>query len=147
MILKKSEPEFSSILAAVFSICLKESYFSDCWKVSSVVLYLRMLGRGLKTNCLVSPLSVVSKIFQKFVNNRLANHLKKCGLFSDFQYDFRYSTPVDSSNSCDKIARVFNRSRTTRAVSLDISKAFDKIWHAGLSNKQLAGLSNKRELS
>ena len=137
MVLKKSEPEFSNILAALFSICLKESCFPDCWKVSSVALYLRMLGRGLNTNCLVSPLSVVSKIFEKFVNNSLANHLKKCGLFSDFQYDSRYSTPAESSNSCDRIARAFNRSRTTRAVSLDISKAFDKILHAGLSNKQL----------
>ena len=29
----------------------------------------------------VSPLSLVSKIFEKFVNNRIADHLEKCGLF------------------------------------------------------------------
>ena len=29
----------------------------------------------------VSILSVVSKVFEKLVNNRLINHLEKCGLF------------------------------------------------------------------
>ena len=37
-----------------------------------------------------SLLSVVSKVFEKFVNNRIADHLEKC-LFSDFQYGFRSS--------------------------------------------------------
>ena len=32
----------------------------------------------------------------------------------------------------DRIASAFNRSGATRAVGLDISKAFDRVWHAGL---------------
>ena len=39
----------------------------------------------------VSPLSVVSKVFEKLVNNTIVDHLEKCGLFSDFQYGFRSS--------------------------------------------------------
>ena len=35
----------------------------------------------------------------------------------------------------DRIARAFNRSGATRAVALDMSKAFDRVWHAGLFNK------------
>ena len=35
----------------------------------------------------------------------------------------------------DRIAKAFNRSGTTRAVALDIFKAFDRIWHAGLLHK------------
>ena len=31
----------------------------------------------------------------------------------------------------DRIARTFNGSGATRAVALDISKAFDGVWHAG----------------
>ena len=35
----------------------------------------------------------------------------------------------------DRIARAFNRSGASRAVTLDISKAFDKVWHADLLDK------------
>ena len=36
---------------------------------------------------------------------------------------------------CDRIARAFRRSRPTRVVALDISKAFHRVWHAGLLHK------------
>ena len=39
----------------------------------------------------VSLLSVISKVFQKLVNNRIDDHLEKCCLFSEFQYGFRSS--------------------------------------------------------
>ena len=35
----------------------------------------------------------------------------------------------------DRITRAFNRSGATRAVALDICKAFDRVWHAGLLHK------------
>ena len=38
-------------------------------------------------------------------------------------------------NVSDRIARAFNSSGTTRAVALDIFKAFDRVWHAGLFQK------------
>ena len=34
------------------------------------------------------------------------------------------------------IARAFNRSGATRAVALDISKAFNRVWHSGLLHKR-----------
>ena len=39
----------------------------------------------------VSPLSVVSKVYEKPANKRIVDHLEKCGLFSDFPYGFRSS--------------------------------------------------------
>ena len=35
----------------------------------------------------------------------------------------------------DRIARAFNRSGATRAIALDICKAFDRVWHTGLLHK------------
>ena len=85
----------------------------------------------------VSLLSVVSKVFENLVNNRIVDHLEKCGLFSDFQYGFRSSRSTADLLTVvsDRIARAFNRSGATRAVALDISKAFDRVWHAGLLHK------------
>ena len=80
---------------------------------------------------------MVSKIFEKLVNHRFVDHLEKCGCFSDFQYCFRSSRSTADLLTAvsDRIARAFNRSGATRAVALDLSKAFDRIWHAGLLHK------------
>ena len=93
MVLKNCEPEHSYILAELFSKCLLESCFPDCWKVSSMVPVLTNVGERstAKTYCPVSLASVVSKVFEKLVNNRAVDHLEKCGLFSDVQYRFRSS--------------------------------------------------------
>ena len=81
VILKNCEPESSYILAELFNKCLKESCFPGCWKVSSVVPVFRNVGeRSTAKNYLpVSLLSVVSKVFEKLVNNRIVDHLEKCG--------------------------------------------------------------------
>ena len=80
---------------------------------------------------------MVSKVFEKIVNNRISDHLEKRGLFSDFQYGFRFprSTVDLLTIVSDRIARTFNMSRATRAVALDISKAlamlvfFTNLWN------------------
>ena len=80
---------------------------------------------------------MVSKVFEKLVNNRIVDHLEKCGLFSHFQYGFKSSksTADLSTVASDRIARAFKRSGATRAVAPDISKAFDRVWHASLLHK------------
>ena len=84
-----------------------------------------------------SLLSVVSKVFEKFVDTRIVDHLEKCDLFSDFHYGFRSSRSTADilTAMSDRIARAFNRFGTTRAVALDILKALDRVWHAGLLRK------------
>ena len=82
---------------------------------------------------------MVSKVFEKLLNKRIVDHLEKCGLFSDFQYGFRSSRSTADLLAVvsDTIVRAFNRSGATQAVALDISKAFDRVWHAGLLHKQV----------
>ena len=122
VVLKNCVPELSYILAELFNKYLKESCFQDCWKVSSVVPVFKSTAKNYS---LVSLLSVVSKVFEKLVNNRTVDHLEKCGLFSDFQYGFRSSRSTADLLTVvsNRIARVFNRFWATQAVGLDISKA------------------------
>ena len=139
LVLINCEPELSYILAKPFNKCLKESCFPDCWKVSSVVPVFKNVGERstAKNYCPVSLLSVVSKVFEKLVNNRIVDHLEKCDLFSDFLYGFRSSRSTADLLAVvsDRVARVFIRSGATRAVALDISRAFDRVWQAGLLHK------------
>ena len=98
----------------------------------------------VKSYCPVSLLYVVSKVFENLVNNRIVDHLEKCGL-CDFRY-FRSSrsTAVLLMVVTDRIARAFKRSGATQAVALNISKAFDWVWQAGLLHKlKLYGISGQ----
>ena len=145
-VLKNCEPELSYILAYVFNMCLKESCSPDCWKSHRLTLYLRMLEKGLllkTTALLVFELvkSVISKVFEKLVNNRIVDHLQKCSLFSDFQFGFRSSRSTADLLTVvsDRIARAFNRSGATRTVALDISKViggFEWLW-MGIFHKNI----------
>ena len=78
---------------------------------------------------------MVSKVFEKLVNNRITDHLEKCDLFSEFQYGFM----LDQLQIFSELYLIellgLLRSEATRAVALDISKAFDRVWHAGLLHK------------
>ena len=138
VVLKNCEPELFYIPVELFNKCLKESRFPDCWKVSLVVVFQNVGERSTAKNYLpVSLLSVVSKVFEKLVNNRIVDHLEKCGLLFDLQYGFRSSQSTADLLTVvsHRIAMTFNRYEATRAMALDIFKAFDRVWHAGLLQK------------
>ena len=83
VLLKNCESELSYILAELFNKCLKESFFPDCWKISSVVPVFKNVGERstAKNYRPVSLLSLVSKVFEKLVNISIVGHLEKFGLF------------------------------------------------------------------
>ena len=136
VVLNNFESELSFMLAELVTKCLKRPVFQ---LVSLVVPVFKNVGERSKAKNyhLVNLLSVVSKVFEKLANNRIVDHLEKCGLFSDFQLGFKSSGSTADLLTVvsDGIARAFSRSGATRAVALDISKAFDRVWHAGLLHK------------
>ena len=94
----------------------------------------------------VSLLFVVSKVFEKLVNNKIVDYLEKSDLFPDFQYGFSSfrSTADLLTVVSDRIARAFNSSGTTRAVTFDIFKTFNRVLLAGLLHKlRFYGFSGK----
>ena len=137
---KNCEPELSYILLELFNKCLKESCFPDCWKVSSVFPVFKNVGQRstAKSYRPVSLLSVVSKVFEK-LNKKIIGLLitwRNVAFFliSSMILGLLNQLQIFSVIS-DRTARVFNRSGATQAVALDISKAFDRVWHAGLLHK------------
>ena len=80
---------------------------------------------------------MAGEVFEKLVNNRIIDHLEKCGLFSDFPYGFRSSRSTTDLLIVvsDGIDSAFNSSGATWVLALHVSKALDGIWHAGLLHK------------
>ena len=138
VVLKNCVPELSYILAELSNKSLKESCFPDCWKVLSVVPVFKNVGKRSTTKNYhpVSLLSLVSKVFEKLVNNRIVDHLENVVFFliSSMVLDL-FDQLLIFSVVYDRIARAFNRFGATQALALDISKAFNRVWHAGLLHK------------
>ena len=82
---------------------MSRNFLPDFWKVSSAVPVFKNVGESFtaKNYRPDSFLSVVSKVFEKLVNNRIVDHLEKCRLFSDFQYGFRSSRSTADLLSCN----------------------------------------------
>ena len=76
VVLKNCESEIPYILAELFNMYLKESCFPDFWKVSLIVPVFKNVGERSTTKDYrpVSLLSVISKIFEKILNNRIVDH-------------------------------------------------------------------------
>src|SRR6201990_3593624 len=85
----------------------------------------------------ISLTSVLSKVFESILNRKIWKHLNSSNIICDRQYGFRkkrstgdlLSLPSDSWSSA---LRHFGESF---AVALDISKAFDRVWHKALISK------------
>ena len=97
-------------------MCPKEFCFPDCWKVSPMVLVFKnVVQRSTAKNyCPVSLLSMVSKVLEKLVNNRILDYLEKFGLFliSSMVLGFLNQLQILLVVS-DTITRAFNRSGDT----------------------------------
>ena len=73
LVLRKCELQLSYVLAELFNMHLKESCYKDCWKILSLVPVCKNCA-AKKYLCL---LFMVSKIYEKLVNNKLFDHLEK----------------------------------------------------------------------
>ena len=82
-----------------------------------------------------SLLSVVSKIFEKLVINRIVDRLEKCSLFSDFQYGLGQSTADLLTSVSDRIVRVLLSLGLLELWHLIYPRLLTGFWHACLLHK------------
>ena len=85
----------------------------------------------------ISLLSCLSKVLDRLVSDRLRNHLEENGLITQRQYGFRRksSTLDQLLDIYDNIMTNMDEKKVTKLLFLDVSKAFDKVWHRGLVYK------------
>ena len=148
IVLKQLAPELSPILSKLFNKCIKESVFPNCWKCASVVPAFKNCGDRTDPTKYrpISLLPIISKVFERVINNKIIGYLESSGLLSDKQYGFRHqrSTADLLTVVTERIYRALDRCGEAKSVALDISKAFDRVWHEGLLKKiHSYGISGK----
>ena len=137
-VLQHCAPELSSILSKIFNLCLKTCTFPTCWKQAIVVPVPK---KGDLTNAAnyrpISLLSILGKIFERILNDQIWKHLEAFKLLTDVQFGFRHqrSSADLLALLTEHISQVLDKRGESRSVALDISKAFDRVWHAGLLHK------------
>ena len=121
--------------------------FPDSWKYANIQPIFKKENRKIKSNYRpISLLLICGKILEKIVFDQLYAFLNANNLLSRNQSGFR---PGDSTicqllSITSSIYEAFENYEETRAVFLDISKAFDKVWHEGLIYKlKCNGISGK----
>ena len=79
----------------------------------------------------------MSKLLESVLNREIVNHLSKNNLLSDIQYGFRSSRSTADVLTVisHRISESLDGGFISRAIALDISKAFDRVWHKGLLHK------------
>lgn len=86
---------------------------------------------------LFSLLPVLSKLFEKIFIKKLNAVIKSKNLIPDYQFGFRnkHGTIEQIHRVVNKVNRDLEGKRYCSGVFLDITQAFDKVWHTGLFSK------------
>ena len=127
-------------LKIIFESAINVSIFPDLWKKGSIIPVHKKESKHMFKNYRpISLLPIFGKIFEKVIYNNLFKYFQDNKFLSDKKSGFR------SGDSCisqliaisHELFKEFdgNPSLDTRRVFLDISKAFDKVWHDGLLYK------------
>ena len=127
-------------LRLIFSNILATGVYPELWKCANVTPIHKKGSKQIVENYRpISLLPICSKIFEKIIFKHLYNFFVTNDLITKNQSGFR---PGDSTvnqliDLINDIHKSFDRRKSLelRAVFLDISKAFDKVWHKGLSFK------------
>lgn len=122
----------AGVLCHITNLVLSTGIFPEKMKIAKVcVLY-----KGGSVDCFsnyrpISILPLFSKIVEKVINVRLANHLNKHALISPHQYVFQKGKSTESAllNVKDKIATNLENRLYTLGIFLDFSKAIDSLKH------------------
>ena len=122
-------------LILIFQSFLESGKFTTEWKKANVVpVHKKGDKQILKIYRPISLLSIAGKIFERLLYDRMFEFFIKNNSISKNQWGFR------AGDSCiNKLISInhekyqsFDDSLEVRVVFLDISKAFDKVWHKGL---------------
>lgn len=138
VVLKMCAFELAPVLCRLFKLCLKSGECPSSWKSAHVVPVPKKGDRTNPSNyrpIAITP--IMCKVFESIVSDSMLSFLQTQSFLSDHQYGFQKCRSVADLLSfvCNLWAQTLDRFGESVAVALDISKAFDRVWHDALINK------------
>ena len=136
--LKICDKSICKLLELIFQSCIKHGKFPNEWKMTNVVPVHKKSNKQILENYRpVSLLPICGKVFERLIYNSLFEYFIQNDLISPYQSGFK---PGESCTNqlisiAHEIYQSFDDGFEVRGVFLDISKAFDKVWHDGLIYK------------
>ena len=127
-------------LSLIFKNCLDSGIFPNLWKKFHIIPTHKKIDKRCINNYRpVSLLPICGKIFERIIYNPVYLYLENNNLLNPHQSGFRPKDPCiyQLLSIVHSIYADFdhNPSLEVRGNFLDISKAFDKVWHEGLLYK------------
>ena len=138
-VLKKVPHCTLSTLASLYTSCLASGYFPRAWK-EAIGVMIPKVGKDPKNVTNYRPISLLSalgKLFEKVIVRRMQLFLEERGFFNRYQRAYLEGKEAAEHIYClgDEIRLAKDKGWITTAVSLDVEKAFDSVWHDGLRHK------------
>ena len=138
IVLRNCASVLAPCLVKLFRLCLSTSTFPSCWKFARIQPVPKKGDRSNPSNYRpIALTSCLSKAFESILNRKILKHLSTHNLLSDHQYGFRKgrSTGDLLAFLTDSWSSSLSGFGETFTVALDISKAFDRVWHKSLISK------------
>lgn len=138
-ILKELPPKIIIFITQLFNAILRTSIYPMQWKVAQIVMIPKP-GKSPEEITAYRPISllpIVSKVFEKLLLKRLLPHIESHRLIPDHQFGFRqkHGTIEQVHRLIDIIHNNIEEKKLSSVAFLDITQAFDKVWHTGLLYK------------
>ena len=122
----------------LFNKSLCSGVLPELWKEALVIPIHKKGDKELAENYMpISLLCVLSKVLERYIFNRLINHLSSS--LSSWQHGFLSDRPTVTQMLCfHRIGKALDNSLQSEVVYLDLFKAFDTVSHSLLLHKLAA---------
>ena len=131
--------EISYALSKLFNNLFETGHFPDVWKIAHVTpIFKRNGSKNCRTNYRpISILPTLSKICESVIHERLLSHCITNNVITD-----RQAAYLKGDSTISQLLYLVHQIRLSWGIGkiahgsfLDISSAFDKVWHKGLISK------------
>lgn len=135
-VIRKLPIDFVKYITVIINNSYNNLYFPDKWKSSIVIPIPKTNNISSEVGNFrpISLLCCISKIYECYIKEILVDYCETNNINNKFQFGFTKGKSTYHAHTLflEKMHDGFSRKEPTLAVTIDLSKAFDKVWINGL---------------